>query len=228
MKRITVTMRTAAVAALLLAGSAQAAPPIWNYNWTPSTTTVMTDSPIGADSKIKLTDQLTNNQAQSFSTDITATNITVDSDAPPGFPDEFVASPSVNFKLRIYDGAVVDGIFKDFTFTGHFNTVDPLNPSTVADGEANVDFTPTGDQSITQVIGSHEYTVSYNSYTPPPPEGTKDTLGNLVQGSISYHVTVRELDIQKAPEPSSMLLAGIGASFLGFGAWRKRRQQTAA
>src|SRR5437764_585794 len=81
MKRYFVSPWIAVMAALLLAGSVHAAPPPWNYNWTPSVTTVHTDT-APATSFLTLTDQKVNNQAQTFSTDITATNITVTSNAP--------------------------------------------------------------------------------------------------------------------------------------------------
>jgi len=224
MKRFFVSPWIAAATALLLTGTVHAAPPVWNYSWTPSKTTVQTDdSP--STSFLKLTDQIGYNQAQTFSTDIIATNISVVSDAPAGFPDEFITKGDITFNLRIYDGPVVDGLFGDFQFQGTFNTQDPLNPSTVAIGDANVKFTSLTLVPITKQIGAHEYTVNFVSFTPPPPQGTKDSLGSLVQGAAAYHVTVRDLDIQKAPEPSTMLLAGLGASFMGLGAWRKRRQQ---
>jgi len=223
MKRFFVSPWIAATAALLLAGAAHAAPPTWSYNWTPSTTTVHTDDSPNT-SYLKLTDQLVNNTAQTFSTDITATNITVVSDAPAGFPDEFITKGDVSFNLKIFDGASVG----NFTFKGTFNTQDPLNPSTVAIGDANVKFTNQSAGPQTLQIGAHQYTVSFVSYTPPPPQGTKDSLGNVVSGAIAYHVTVRDLNIQKAPEPSSMILAGLGASFMGLGAWRKRRQKLAS
>jgi hypothetical protein len=223
MKRFFVSPWMAAAAALLLAGAAHAAPPTWSYNWTPSATTIHTDdSP--STSYLKLTDQLVNNTAQTFSTDITATNITVVSDAPAGFPDEFITKGDVSFNLKIFDGVSVG----NFNFSGTFNTQDALNPSTVAIGDANVKFTNKTPGSLTQQIGAHEYTVSFVSYTPPPPQGTKDSNGNPVSGAVAYHVTVRDLNIQKAPEPSSMILAGLGASFMGLGAWRKRRQKLAS
>jgi hypothetical protein len=227
MKRIFVSPWIAAAAALLLAGTAQAAPPVWNYNWTPTKSTVVTDDSPNT-SYLKITDQLVNNQAQTFSTDIIATNITVVSDAPAGFPDEFITKGDISFNLRIFDGAVVDNIFQDFTFSGTFNTQDLANPSTVAIGDANVKFTNLTSGTITKTIGTHEYSVGFVSYTPPPPQGTKDSNGNPVSGAAAYHVTVRDLNIQKAPEPSSMILAGLGASFMGLGAWRKRRQLAAA
>jgi hypothetical protein len=50
-------------------------------------------------------------------------------------------------------------------------------------------------------------------------------------GSISAHVNVSSVTPASVPEPSTMLLSGLGLSFLGGAAWRKRRQaaqQTAA
>lgn len=223
MQRKFVSPWTAVTAALLLVGAAQAAPPVWNYNWTPSTTTVVSDD--SPTSSLKLTDQLSNNMAQTYSTDIIATNISVVSDAPAGFPDEFITSPDVTFSLKIFDGAVANNVSDTFNFTGSFNSTGEA--STVAIGDANVKFTSKIGGPITKIIGDHEYTVYWTSYTPPPPQGTKDSFGNPVYGAISYHVNVRDLNIQKAPEPSSMILAGLGASFMGLGAWRKRRQQAA-
>ena len=109
------------------------------------------------------------------------------------------------------------GSKRTFT-TGSFKTTDLSDPSEVTSESANVKYLATGIQQITKVLGTNEYTVKFVSYTPPGPPDS----GN--KGSIAYHVTVRNLDIQKAPEPSTMLLAGLGASFLGLGAWRKRRQ----
>jgi hypothetical protein len=213
MKRSSVALWTAAVAVVLLAGPAKAAPPEWRYKWTPSTFSIESDD--SPDSKIKLTGQ---NDPQVFGgSDITSSTVTVESNANPGTPDEFASTADVVWNLKITD--IESGVNKNFTFTGSFNTQDPLDPSTVAEGQSNVKFTHKTPLSYAdQQIGNNLYTITYNGYTPPPPEGA-DT-----SGSISYRVRVRPLDIQKAPEPSSMMLAGLGASFLGFGAWRKRRQ----
>ena len=172
MKRFFVSPWLAATAALLLAGAAHAAPPTWSYNWTPSATTIHTDdSP--STSYLKLTDQTVNNTAQTFSTDITATNISVVSDAPAGFPDEFITKGNVSFNLKIFDGVSMGS----FTFNGTFNTQDPLNPSTVAIGDANAKFTNQSVAPQTLQIGQHEYTVAFNSYTPPPPQGLPGQRG---------------------------------------------------
>jgi hypothetical protein len=219
MKRFSLGLLTASVAAVLLGGSAQAAPVPWKYNWTPSVGFVDTDSLGSLDSGITLSNEpgVTVNTDR---TNITATNIDVYSNAPDGFPDEFQATPDVTFTLKITD--LNSGFSWDFLFTGHFNTTDAADPSTVSEGSANVDFTPTGTQEYVKQIGDNEYTIKFISYTPPPPEDADNS------GAISYRVTVVNLGIQKAPEPSSMLLAGLGASFMGLGAWRKRRQAAKA
>jgi hypothetical protein len=216
MKRLSV-LWTGALATLLLAGTVQAAPVPWNYNWTPSTLTITSDtSPTSF-----LT--LTNEPGRTVNTDHTdtvATAIKVTSDAPVGFPDQFTSSKAnISFNLVLKD--MMSGLSHSFLFTGTFATQDPLNPSTVSSDSANVKFTPTGIQNMTQQIGMNEYNIKFVSYTPPGPPGS----GN--SGSIAYHVEVRQLDIQKSPEPATLLLAGLGVSFLGLGAWRKRHRQAA-
>jgi hypothetical protein len=59
-------------------------------------------------------------------------------------------------------------------------------------------------------------------YTPPGPPGSDNS------GSISATVTVRPVNIQKSPEPSTMVLSVVGLSFLGLSSWRKRRQKALA
>jgi hypothetical protein len=215
MKRFSV-LWTGAVAALLLAGSVQAAPVPWNYNWEPSTLKVVSDT--SPTSFLTLTDE-PGRTVNTDHTDTVATAIKVTSDAPVGFPDQFTTHPKsdVGFKLTIKD--MMSGLSHAFVFTGTFATQNPLDPSTVSADSANVKFTPTGIQNVTQQIGMNEYNIKFVSYTPPGPPGS----GN--SSSIAYHVEVRQLDIQKSPEPSTMLLGGFGASFLGLGAWRKRRRQ---
>jgi len=223
MKRFSFALFTGAVAAVLFSGTVQAAPVPWKYDWTPvtnpvsppgPTATVFSDNP-GTFATI------TNEPGRQVNTDhtfITATNITLTSDAEPGFPDEFTQHGNVSFVLKLTD--INSGLPPVlFTFTGTFNTTDLLDPSTASSESSDLQFTPTGVQNVTQVIGQNEYTIKYKSYTPPGPPGS------TTKGSIAYRVTVRNLDIQKAPEPSTMLLAGLGASFMSFSAWRKRRKQ---
>ena len=67
-------------------------------------------------------------------------------------------------------------------------------------------------------IGAGLYTLSSPTYTPPgPPDSSNPS-------AISVSVDVRPVDIQKSPEPSTMLLSCVGLSLLGIAGWRKRRQ----
>lgn len=222
MKRFS-TLLTGAVAALLIAGSVQAAPVPWKFNWTPSTTTVTADNALsGGDpstSFLTLTDE-PGRTVNTDHTDITTTNVITTSDAPPGLADQFINNGDVSFTLKLTDLTSNEAF--SFLFTGTFKTQDLSDPSELTSESANVKFLATGTQTITKQLGTNEYTVNFVAYTPPGPPDS----GN--KGSIAYHVVVRNLDIQKAPEPSTMLLGGLGASFLSLGAWRKRRQAAAA
>jgi hypothetical protein len=216
MKRFSFALFAGAVAAVLFSGTAQAAPVPWTYNFTPSTLQVNSDNP-GSFATI------TNEPGRVVNTDhtfITATNITVTSNAPSGFPDEFTQHGNVTFSLYLKDNNSNQNM--TFLFNGTFNTTDALNKSTVSGDASNLQFTPLGNQNVVQVLGQNEYTIKFYSYTPPGPP----LSGN--KGSIAYQVTVRNLDIQKSPEPSTMLLAGLGASFMSFSAWRKKRRKQAA
>jgi hypothetical protein len=75
-------------------------------------------------------------------------------------------------------------------------------------------------------LGSYDFTVDLNAYTPPGPPNQVQT------GSISAHVEVTVHDdggtITETPEPSSMVLGGLALTCLGGAAWRKRRQQQPA
>jgi hypothetical protein len=226
LKRVRIALLTAIVGALLGGSSVRADNLPWSYNWTPSTLTVV--DPANPTTKLHLTNEPLDAGGNPLShvdvtgnSDIVATQISVSSDAPAGFPDEFKNSPELTLKLKITDTTSSQAF--TFQFTGNFNTQNPADPSTASMANSNVKFTPTGTQQFTQQIGNSEYTVKFVSYTPPPPMGAAN------QGSIAYHVSVRSLDITKTPtgqtpEPASLLMAGIGAAGLGLGAWRKRRR----
>jgi hypothetical protein len=224
MKRFSVTLLTGVVAALLLCNSSARADNLpWSYNWTPNTLSLPSDNP---GTKLKFTNEPTDAGGNPLSavsvsgnSDIVATQISVESNAPSGFPDKFTSTPNLQMKLKITDGT--SGQSASFIFQGSFNTTNPSDPSTASSVNSNVKFNILSPTSFTQVIGAAEYTIKYVSYTPPPPAGSAN------KGSIAFHVTVTGLQIQKVPEPASMLLAGIGASFMGLGAWRKRRRQAA-
>jgi hypothetical protein len=104
------------------------------------------------------------------------------------------------------------------SFTGKLN-------GTFSSQNANIAnmFGTTSPKTLT--LGSVVFTVALTSYTPPGPPDQANA------GSISAHVTVSNAvgpppppPPQNTPEPSTLLLSGLGLTFLGGAAWRKRRQ----
>ncbi len=65
------------------------------------------------------------------------------------------------------------------------------------------------------VLGANRYTVSPNSFTQEGDIGPTGTIG--------VHVDVQPVSGATAPEPSTLILAGLGASSLVAAAWRRRR-----
>jgi len=216
MKRSSVAL-FGAVAALLLAGSSARADFVqWRYNWTPSTLKVISDTSPTA--FVSLTNEplnLPGGKQVSGDSDIQMTNVKVASDAPRAAPDLFTASPPVLFNLHLTD--VASGAFTDLKFSIKFaGDVSALSshlrvdPASLATAYTNI------------ILGNNVYDVSNVSYTPPGPPATDNS------GSIAATVNVRPLNIQKAPDPSTMVLSVVGLSFLGLSSWRKRRQKALA
>ena len=210
MKR-SVSVFTGALAALLLAGtSARAADIPWGFNWTPSTSKLASSG--SANSYLAISNEPGGNSAGNSTSVVT--NLRVFSDAPPvtlGSPT-FTASSPVNFTLQLTDKN--SGATHNFLFTVKFGGY--INSAAAA---VTANFI--GTTSYTNVlVGSSFYTVNMPSYTPPGVPGAANA------GSISVQVSVNPTQIQKAPEPSTMVLSCVGLSFLGLAGWRKRRQAT--
>jgi hypothetical protein len=147
------------------------------------------------------------------STDLVATNIKTQSSVDPSTLDTFTNKA---FTLTI---SLTDETTKQsgsLTFSGLFN-------GTLNSGAAKIVATITGNLVQSIVLGSNTYTVSMgqpNQFAAPsPPNST-----NL--GSISANVGV---DVSggpppSSPEPTSLLLAGLGLT-AGAGAWLKNRRR---
>jgi len=217
MKRSSVALFTGAVAALLFAGpSARADFVQWRYNWTPSTLKVVSDT--SPTSNVQLTNEpigKPNGALASGDSDIQMTNVKVVSDAPRATPDVFTASLPVQFSLRLTD--VASGAFTDLLFPIKF-----LGDVSATSSHLRVDPISLATMYNNIPLGQNIYAISNVTYTPPGPPGSDNS------GSISATVTVRPLDIQNAPEPSTMVLSMVGLSFLGLSSWRKRRQKVTA
>jgi hypothetical protein len=196
-----------ALAFLLFAGGQARADLVdWSYNWGRSPIAVAADSP--GTGGITLTDEATHNAKGP--SDIVATNIRSFSSAPSGSPDHFT-NAAYSLVLNLTDTA--SGKSATLNFGGLFS-------GTVSTSSANVTNKFTGLTSQTVTLGSNSYTVSIGPFAPPGPP----TASNA--GTISAHVNVQPgiIHTTSGPEPSGLVLAGLGASFVGFVSWRKRQR----
>jgi hypothetical protein len=83
---------------------------------------------------------------------------------------------------------------------------------------SNVIVHNTFDSPTTQILtlGDNLYVISLTSFTSPGLPGASN------HGSIGSHVDVFAAH-QHAPEPSTMVLAGLGLGMAGMAGWRRRR-----
>jgi len=228
MKRTSVTLFTGAVAALLFAGTSARADFVqWNFNWTPGT--LQLPSSQNASSFLTFTNEPTNpnngnplpSLTVSGDSHIVMTNIQAFSNASRANPDTFDATAPVNFKLHLVD--LASGAFTDLHFFAHFTGgVSGLTiPGHVPQNSSSVDVDDaTKAQHFDNVqLGNSIYNLNTVRFTPPGAPGSTNF------GSLTVDVQVRPVNIQKAPEPSTMVLSCVGLSFLGLASWRKRRQR---
>jgi hypothetical protein len=146
--------------------------------------------------------------------DVVATNIRMFSSAPRTTPDA-ITNGSYSLTLNLVDSA--SGESGSVTFTGMLN-------GTFSTTSANVTNAFTGPTSQQLTLGGHLYTITIGPYAPPGPPGAANA------GTISAHVDVGDSGGGSggdSPEPSTLVLSGLGLSFLGVASWRKRRQHAA-
>ena len=208
MKRSTFLFTSAVALLISMGGSLRADFISWTYSWQRDPISVAADSP--GTGGVSLTSEALPKNAVG-SSDIVATNLRIFSSASADAPDQLVTGGAYTLSLTLTDDA--SGTAGTLTFTGKLSGTFSSNNSLIT----NVFNSPTV-QSLT--LGGNTYTVTIGPYSPPGPP----TASNA--GSIAAHVDVVAGDtigVQDVPEPSTMLLAGLGGlSFLG-AAWRKRR-----
>jgi PEP-CTERM motif len=215
MKRSTLLFTSAVVLAFSLGGSARADLINWTYSWQRNPVSVAADG--NGTGGVSFTNQA-NTVAAAGNSDIVATNLNVFSTASPSNPDQLISNGAYSLTLTLTDSA--SGQAGTLTFTGKL---------TGTFSASNSDLTNVFTSASTQTLdlGGNTYKVTIGPFSPPGPP-----LASSTPGSIAAHVEVTSdsgggVGVQDVPEPSTMLLAGLGGlSFLG-AAWRKRRQPLA-
>jgi hypothetical protein len=183
--------------------AAARADPMWSYSWSPQSSTI--DATTGPGSIHLASESLV--QA-SGGTNVLATSLTTSASGPSTF-----SSAAYSLTMTLTDAA--SGKSGTLTFSGAFD-------GTLSPTSAKISNTFTGLQTQQLILGSNQYTVTIGPYLPPGPPGA------TLPGGIGASVSVANLgnggvDGGKAPEPSSLLLAGLGGAALMALRFRRRR-----
>lgn len=185
---------------------------VWTYNFSPGSPAVTADGNPAAG--VTFTNEPTKTAVGS--SDIVATNLRVFSTATAAAPEMLSANGAYSLTLKL---ASTDQfgmpVTADMVFTGKLT-----GPFSAENANVANMFGPFATQ--TKALGGFNFTVSLIAYTPPgPPDQTN-------AGSISAHVTISAITPAALPEPTTLMLTGLGMSFLGGAAWRKRKQAKVA
>jgi hypothetical protein len=219
MKRLLAAHVAVATLVLFAATGAQASPiPAsqveWSYNFTPGAASIYADSDPSA--AVTFTNEPTKSAVGN--SDVVATNLRVVSTANPNSADVLSANGAYSITLVLGTSANGSPMSGSLTFTGKLS-------GTFSSASANVANVFGPNTLQTPTLGSYIFTVQLTSYTPPGPPN------QLNAGSISAHVSITysnpgggHISGSNSPEPSTMLLSGLGLTFLSGAAWRKRRQ----
>jgi hypothetical protein len=205
-----------AVFALLLAAAPARADQIikWGYSWdvTPS----VYASPTGKDPGGVILFSGQSQQVAYGATDLVAANLTARSTASAETPDVFKKSQGkYTLTLTIYDYA--SHTSGTLSFTGQLSGWFSATNSDVDNKFGNH-----ADKILR--LGTSKYTVKVDRFLPPGPPNENNS------GAIGARVTVVDppVDTPPAPEPSTLLLGGLGAALAGVAAWRRRTRPLAA
>jgi hypothetical protein len=215
----------APLALLLLAAAGARADQIpvyspWTFSWTPKADAVLSDGGQGGVSFTKVTSTGSGvGGVINGSSDIVATNLKIFSAAPANMPETFNGAGAYTLSLLLTDKD--SGQSATLTFNGKLG-----GQFSASSAHVTNTYGPGAEQTVT--LGDNTYTVTLpaNAYTAPqPPSAPEDN-----RGGIGAHVEVTTATVQTAhaPEPSTLLLSGMGLSFLGTASWRRRRRDRVA
>jgi hypothetical protein len=152
------------------------------------------------------------NQAATGSAHIVGTQPGLLTSADPATPDRFT-DRAYTMNLTLTDSA--SGAQGLVTFTGLLN-------GTASTAGASIQNTFTGETTKVLTMGGHTFTVAFDSFTPP-------TL--TTNGAFGADVTVSDAQppsgppSAQTPEPSAIVLAGLGLTAVGAASARKGRRR---
>jgi hypothetical protein len=152
-------------------------------------------------------------------TDFVASNLTTFSQGTPSSPSKLTTNGAYQFTVSITDQA--SGETQTATFSGKLG-------GKFGAGFAKVTNHFDSTQPVTLFFkdSGNTYIIYLDQYVAPGnPTQMSNGTTTQSQGSLGGHiVTIAPGDVQKVPEPSSILLGGFGLSLVGGAWWRKRRQ----
>ena len=196
---------------LLAAPPARADLVSWSYNW--STTTPFVQAAGDPTAGIKVGAAGAGGLVQGNSS-LVAASLSAVSSASPGTPST-IANAGYSLTLTITDKA--SGKQGSLTFTGVFN-------GTLSSAGVNISNAFASPLSRSVTLGSDSYVVTVGPFVPPGPPGAPvyGSIGASVVASLGSG-TGGTTGGPQAPEPSSLLLAGLGLVGAAGARWRGRR-----
>lgn len=172
----------------------------WSYDWSFSTDQVKANAGSGDHGKILLLAGGLHHAAGS--SDIAAINLKTVSNASASDPAKFTDRP---YSLILFIRDQQSGLRGAVTFSGVFSGTLSAHSASIK----NLFTSPTTEMLH---LGHHIYTITVGHFSPPGPPNSP----NL--GGIGAHVSV-----SNNPEPSALVLAGVGVPLFGLMLRRRRK-----